>query len=197
MPGNAHDNSATAPRWRWWRIDATALSICAALTLVVYLLGVDPLVRAQADRVRQQRELDESAREADDLLAQLTSLKRELAITTQKLADSPLRLQPVSAVNQRIAMITELATQCELQLDQIQPGKAVPGTHYDMVPILLAGTGSYTRSAAFLHQLHTTFPDIGVTTFDLSGSPAEPSRPARFRFDLAWFAAPIDRVAPR
>jgi hypothetical protein len=112
----------------------------------------------------------------------------------QRLVESPLRLQPVSAVNQRLALITELASEQKLKLNEIQPGKAVHGNHYDTVPILITGSGNYRTVAAFLHRLHTTFPDTGVSAFSLSGSPATPDAAATFRFSLAWYAAPIDRI---
>jgi len=100
-------------------------------------------------------------------------------------------------VNQRLALITTLASQQQLQLNEIQPGQPTQGTHYDTVPIAIAGTGRYGTIAAFLHLLHTTFPDTGISAFTITGSPAQPDAPATFRFTLAWYAAPIERNPSR
>ena len=186
------DKSAVG--WRWWRIDVGGLGVCAALTLVMYVLAVEPLLAHRADMVDRQRELDVKNREASKLFLSLTSLKRELAIVQQTLADSPLRLQPTSAVNQRLALITSMAGEHELTLDEIKPGRPASGTHYDTVPIVLSGTGTYRTCAAFMHRLHQTFADVGVSAFTVSGQPANPEAPATFRLSLAWFAAPVGRA---
>ncbi len=181
----------------WLRIDAAGAGVCLALTLVVYALGVHPLVRQQSEMVQRERELQDRRKEAGDMAVALTNLRRELAVVEQSLVESPLRLQAVSAVNQRLALITKLASEQQLQLNEIQPGQSTRGTHYDTVPIAIAGTGRYRTIAAFLNLLHTTFPDTGVWAFSITGSPAQPDAPANFRFTLAWYAAPIQRGAGR
>lgn len=178
----------------WMKLDLTAIGVCLAMTLVVFVLGVQPLLSRKSDIARRQRELAESREQAQTLAASLTGLRRELAGVEHSLAASPLRLQPVSAVNQRLAMITQLAAQQQLTLNEIQPGKAASGTHYDTVPLVLTGSGNYRTLAAFLHRLHQTFPDTGVAAFALRGNPAAPQTPATFRFNLSWYAAPIDRI---
>jgi Tfp pilus assembly protein PilO len=178
----------------WLKIDAAGVGVYLALTLVVYCLGVQPLLARKADSAQRARELSEKRQKASGLVTTLTSLKRELATMEQRLAESPLRLQPMSAVNQRIAMITDLASQSQLTLNEIQPGKASHGTHYATLPIVLTGSGSYPTTAAFLHRLHTTFPDTGVASFTLAAIPTQPDVPATFKLDLAWYAAPIERI---
>lgn len=178
----------------WMKIDAAGLGVCLALTLVVYVMGVQPLIARKAEVVQRQRELDDRRQKADDLASTLTNLRRELALAEQSLAKSRLQLYPVSAVNQRLAMITDLASDHHLKLNEIMPGKPTNGTHYDTVPILITGSGNYGTIAAFLHRMHTTFPDTGVAAFSLAGNPAEPGAPATFQFSLAWYAAPINRI---
>ena len=66
-----------------------------------------------------------------------------------------------------------------------------------IVPIKLAGTGSYPDLARFLHSLRETFRDTAITTLKLTAQPAAPNPartsenvPAAFTIDLAWYAAP-------
>ena len=176
------------------KIDVIGLGVCLALTLTVYLVGVHPLVSRKSESIQRQRDLEDKRSEAADLVNTLTTLRRELAMVEQSLVESPLRLQAVSAVNQRLAKITELASSQKLSLNEIQPGQATHGTHYDTVPITIAGNGQYGTIAAFLHRMHTTFPDTGVSAFTVSGNPATPDSPASFKFTLAWYAAPINRM---
>ena len=181
----------------WLKLDAAGIAICLALTLVVYALGIHPLVTRQSELVQRERDLTERRKEANDMAVALTNLRRELAVVEQSLVESPLRLQAVSAVNHRLALITTLASQQKLQLNEIQPGQPTRGTHYDTVPIAIAGTGRYRTIAAFLNLLHTTFPDTGISAFNITGSRAQPDAPATFRFTLSWYAAPIHHSANR
>ena len=186
--------STHSTRHALWQIDLGGFAVCAAMMLVVYLLGVQPLLDRRADAESSRRALSEKRQESADVLSALTTAKRELAGVEQALADTPLRLQPMGAVNQRLARMTALASEAGLTLNEIQPGKAALGTHYATVPIQVAGTGRFPTIVAFLNRLHTTFPDTGVTSFTLSGAPATPSAPVAFRIDLAWHAAPIDKA---
>ncbi len=174
-------------------IDAAGLGFCLVLALLVYTLGVHPVISRKSGIVQRQRDLEDKREEAGELVTTLTNLRRELAMVERSLVESPLRLHAVSAVNQRLAMITQLASSQQLTLSEIQPGQPSHGTHYDTVPIAIAGTGNYRAIAAFLHRLHTTFPDTGVRAFSVKGNPAVPNSPATFRFTLAWYAAPIER----
>ena len=186
-------NESKSNRWRWWPMDVTALSLCLGLTLLVYVVGVHPLLSKQVESAQRRRDLHDQREKASDLQNTLTALKRELATVERTLAASPLRLEPTSAINRRLAQITDLAARCGLKLNEIQPGNVSPGRHYDNVPLVLSGAGTYGTCAAFLHQMHLSFPDMGVTAFAVGGDPTSGRTTAAFRFNLAWFAAPLDR----
>jgi len=185
---------ANSKKWRWWLIDVAALGLCLGLTVTVYFIGVHPLLTKQVESATRRRELREQRKEASDLQGTLASLKRELSTVERTLAQSPLRLEPTTAINQRLAQITDLAARCGLKLNEIQPGKAFPGRHYDTVPMVLSGAGTYHTCATFLHQLHLSFPDMGVTAFSVGGDPTSGQTTATFKFTLAWFAAPLDHA---
>lgn len=180
--------------WRWWPMDVTAIGLCLGLTALVYFTGVHPLLSRQVESAQRRNELKNQRDEASSLQTTLTLLKRELAQVEHTLSQSPLRLQPTSAMNQRLAQITELAARSGLKLNEIQPGKAVPGTHYDTVPLVLSGAGTYRTCASFLSEMHQSFPDMGVTAFSVGGDPTSGKSTAAFRFTLIWYAAPLDRA---
>ncbi len=62
------------------------------------------------------------------------------------------------------------------------------------MPLVLSGAGTYRTCAAFLHEMHLSFPDMGVTAFSVGGDPTSGQTTAGFRFTLVWFAAPLDRA---
>ncbi len=180
-----------------WQVDLSGFAVCAAMMLVVYLVAVQPLLDRRAEAEDRKQELAQRRQESSDVLAALTSAKRELAVVEQSLAETPLRLQPMGAVNQRLALMTNLASEAGLTLNEIQPGKAALGTHFATVPIQVTGSGRFPTIVAFLNRLHTTFPDTGVTSFSLSGTPATPRAPVTFKVDLAWHAAPIEKAVAK
>lgn len=188
-------NETNSKRWRWWPIDATAIVLCLGLTALVYFIGVHPMLSKQVESANRRSELREQRAEAGELQTMLTQLKRELAVVERTLSESPLRLEPTSAINERLAQITDLAARSGLKLNETQPGKTSPGRHFDTVPIVLSGAGTYSTCSAFLHQMHLSFPDMGVTSFSIDGDPTTGQSTASFRFTLAWFAAPLDRPA--
>ena len=175
-------------RWKWWKLHAIGAATCIAMTMFVYFAALQPLVRHQVEWDAKTRELAEQRQRAADLAQTLTDMRGQLAVAQDAIAASPLQLQPVSQINQRLARLTTLATDCGLQIDQIQPGEAAVGAWYQTVPIAVAGVGSYRTCAAFLHRLHTTSADVSVWSFDLSRPNPDGDSIASFRVDLAWYA---------
>ncbi len=179
-----------ASKWKVWHIDAAGAGICAVLTGIAVLVVVMPVVRKQTDHaalradVAQQRQLAAQFDESERLL------RRELEAVQEELASSQLHLQPTMYLNTRMALIVEVASATGIVIDETRSGTVKVGPRYQTVPIHLSGTGSYSDSASFLHQLHLTLPDTGVVGLELSGKPDKPDTPATFRFDLIWYAAP-------
>ncbi len=184
-------------RWQCWHVDALGAGICAVLTGIAVLMVVMPVVRKQSDQaalradVNQQRQLAARFDESQRLL------RKELDFVREELASSQLRLQPTQYLNTRMALIVELASGSSIVIDETRSGTVKAGPRYQTVPIHLSGTGSYSDSASFLHQLHLTLPDTGVVGFELSGKPDNPETPATFRFDLIWYAAPARAAVPQ
>jgi Tfp pilus assembly protein PilO len=172
------------------KMDAAGLAVCALLTLAGYVVGFQPVYQAHRERTARQRELADSRAKVNDTGDALAQLKRELTQTQRAVADSPLRLQAVSQINQRLAGLTELAARAGLAMDQVQPGPPVHGKRFDTVPIHIIGSGTFPTCAKFIHLLHSEHHDTGVRSFSLSGHPASPDAPATFQCDLSWYAAP-------
>ena len=165
--------------------------VCAALTGAAYLLGIRPAMARHDDQQSRQAELKAARHKASSLAAVRNNTLAQLAETNKALENLPLRLEPVSGVNQRLLRLTDLATrECLLTIDEMRSGAVADGPDYQTVPILIAGSGTFPACAKFLHQLRKTFPDTAVRSFETTNNSASPDAPvATFQFDLVWHAA--------
>lgn len=165
--------------------------VCAVLSASAYFLGVRPAVARHDEQASRQSEWKAARQKAANLVGVRNGTAAQLAEVTRALENLPLRLEPASNVNQRLARLTDLATkECQLTIDEMRSGAVVDGADYQTVPILIAGSGTYPACAKFLHQLRTVFPDTAVRSFETINNSASPDAPAAtFQFDLVWHAA--------
>lgn len=183
MPGRSTHQRAR-------RTDAVGLGFCAALTVAAYLVIVNPMIRSESERAAAQAHVDELRERVVSLDGSRRQLRTQLDSARQQVAASHVQLQSSEFLNSRLALIVELASTSGIEIYQSRPGRMVDTPRYQAVPISLAGVGSFTDCAAFLHRLHDTLADTGVVAFELTGKPETPNAMASFRFELVWYAAP-------
>jgi Tfp pilus assembly protein PilO len=174
---------------KWWRLDAAGIVGIALITAAIYFFALKPSLDANADFVLQRAKLSDRKQESTRLAGVLKDQRTQLEKVREVAAASSIQLHPTSHLNERLADITQLATDCGLQVDEIQPASVIRGARYEQVPIQVAGHGQYKTCADFLHKLHAKFPDTGVTTLELDGRSPE-AKNRTFRFQLVWFASP-------
>ena len=175
------------------QLDAMAMAVLLAVTAIVYFFGFSPLLERHALVNRQQQELGSVREKLSESQRILADLHQQSIVAAQQLEASPLRLQPVSSLNQRLALVSDLAMQGGAALDDLQPGKSSAGSRYDALPIHVAGTGSFPAFTALLHRIRAEFPDTGIRTFELSGNPQEEAAKAKFSVELLWYTEPLNR----
>ncbi|MEM9881344.1 MAG: GspMb/PilO family protein [Planctomycetota bacterium] len=174
------------PSWAVW---AGGVALSAALTALAYggLVGPSHDRQRQTDAMRA--ELAEQAVETRRLEAGANALARSLEATRRELADQPRRLGDRRALNQRIADLIELAGDHGLEVLQLEPGPAEPGTHFTLVPLRLEAEADFAQHLSLLDTLHRVAPDLAVAGLSLRTEPrAEASRP-RAEVRLVWFTA--------
>ena len=178
-----------------WKVDALGVVALAALSGLAYWLGVSPMLERHARIEARQIELNTAHRKSAETLHQLADIKTQLVATRKELSAAPLRLEPASLLNHRLALVTDLVSQSGAGLDDIQPGRPGGGSRFDMLPIRVAGTATYGTFTALLHRLRADFPDIGVSSLDVAGNPQDPTGSAKFGLDLIWYTQPA-KAAP-
>ncbi|MDH3583144.1 MAG: type 4a pilus biogenesis protein PilO [Phycisphaerae bacterium] len=183
-------SDAAKTSWKRWHVDVAGLVVCGLISLGFYFVSFQPILKLKAERVSAQAELKRLHLEADQRTATLTRLRDHLAKIQQAVKTTAVQLQPVSHLNQRVSEVTALAAECGLKVDKIQPGNTRRSERFEMVPIQMAGIGSYASAARFLHRLHGTFRDTGLASFQLNASPEAAEGRTTFNLQLTWYAAP-------
>lgn len=172
-----------------WRVDAGGALFCVGISLLGYFAAVRPLMQQSTDLTAQQHEVATQRQRVSQLAASDFAHRKRLELVRGALSEHEVKLRSTDHVNRQIAELTELTGECGLEVEDIQVGEVLRGGRYDIVPITLSGSGGYDKSAVFLHKLSGSFPDTGVESFEVSGSPAEPKATGKFRFGLFWYAS--------
>lgn len=171
--------------WRWWRVDAVGLGVCAAMTLVVYLAGVRPLMLEQQQRAAKQAELIEASKQVAQMESAAGQQQARLVDMRRRLDGSRIHLEPASQLNHRLAGLNDLAAEAGLAVEQLQPQAMITNEHVQVIPIEVHGAGGYPACMTFLQLVHARFADMGVAGLDLTAAGE-----GRFRMSLMWYTAP-------
>lgn len=171
-----------------WHVEIMGVGLLGLLSLAAFLVIVRPISHAAIARDATQSELADQRTLAAQIQDVRKQLKQEIELVQQAREASWVHLEPVKLLNARMAKIVDVAAAQNLVIDESWSREAESGEQFQMIPINVSGTGSYSDCAAFLHELHERLHDVRVTAFELSGNP---SSPAQFQFDLVWYAAPI------
>lgn len=180
---------------RCWHIDVLGLLACALLTGVAYVAVVSPVLQKHSERSALRAQLAEKHDRTISLSQMERQLGGQVAQLREDLALSEVRLEPPQYLNTRMALIVELASATGIVINETRAGEVRPGERYQTVPIFISGSGSYSKSAAFIHVLRNRLPDTGVVGFELSGNPGRAGATGAFRFQLIWYVAPASADA--
>ena len=173
-----------------WKIYVCGAVAAALLSAGAYAFGVRPAVARYNEHLDRQAELKAAKQKASNLVGTLNNSRTQLAAVTEILGTQTLRLEPASTINQRLSRLTGLANASDLKIDEMRPGAITDGAEFKTVPILIAGSGTYTSCAKFLRELRKKFPDTVVRSFETTSNSSSPDLPAAtFQFDLVWHTA--------
>ena len=173
-----------------WRIDGPAALAAVGLTALALWGSARPILASRAEARAALAQLDEAVDSARRVRADRADLESALSAMQRELASREWNPEPTSELNQRLAKITALASECGLSIDQLTPGGATPAARYTAVPLRLTALGDFRSAAAFLARLRRDFPDTGVVGLRASATPKRSEARAECAVDLVWFAAP-------
>jgi Tfp pilus assembly protein PilO len=176
---------------QWWRLDACGLAGILLLTLLAYFAILRPLGNDRAELGALRTETEEAQSRLVAIESAASRRSDDLARTEQMLNASRVNLQTVDQLNRRLAVIVEEASGSGLSIHESVAGDARSGKRHETVPVDLSGKGSYESCAEFLHRVYENLPDVEVLSIELTGRPGTRGAHASFRFELAWYAAPM------
>ncbi|HZL38512.1 MAG TPA: GspMb/PilO family protein [Tepidisphaeraceae bacterium] len=172
-----------------WQIHGAGIAACAALSALFWFVLVAPALGKHHHQSAMVEQLAARQLEAQRSRADLEASQHELSSMNEAVSQGRLTLQPASTVNARIAKLADLAGACGVTLDEVRPAPPADAAHFQTVAIRVAGTGSFPACAAFLHQLHAAFPDIGVQSFNADNPTPGPASPKlALKLELVWYA---------
>jgi len=175
-------------------VHGIAAALCAVALAAAWFGSIGPAIASRAAAQAQRAAIAAQDEQADQLRNRVVVLERRLGQVIQEERASPLRLEPISRINRRLSEVSELAAASGLDLSQVKPGQVVRTSRFEVVPIELAGRGSYRACATFLHGAHEAFPDMGVAKVQIDRRLNSAESDADFAFTLAWYAAPSGRA---
>lgn len=179
-----------ADRSIFLRIDLAGVVACLCLSGAAYFVGVRPLLAVREQRAEQEQSLRTAVEQSNSLVSSTRALRTQLSNAQTALAKVEIALQPATSINERAAELTALASDCQVEMQAIQPGSITNGGRFAQIPIQMAASGNYRAIAQFLHRLRERFPDIAVHTFELSATPEEATPIASFNVQLIWYVQP-------
>ena len=171
-------------------LDLGGIVTLLALSAMFYFLALWPLLDRQSVRQAQNAQLAAKRQQAAQMNSQLASTRARVVAARELAGKSAIQLQTTQQLNQRTSEMMKVADACGLQVHEIHPRPAISRDRFDVIPIQLAGMGSYGACARFMHDIHETFPDTGINAFDLEGNSQAAGQPANFRFTIWWHTAP-------
>ena len=184
-----------SPRLTLWQMDIAAIALCAGMSLLAYFVGLAPILEHRARRAAQNEQWVSCRKDLSRLSNMVLSLNRCLTTTREELARCEVRLESEDQINTRVAHLTGLLSECELQVDTLATGQVLAGAQYNLIPIAVQGRGGFVQALSFLHRLGSVLRDAGAVQFNLSGDPSKSGEPGGFRIDLFWYTAPKGRAS--
>lgn len=175
-------------RLKIWQIYTVGGLVCAAATAIAWFALAAPTLGQLSERRDRQAQLNESRHKAVNLAHDLADARKEMKVLSGQLASNAIELQPASQVNQRLAALTNLATQNGLSLNELRPGAPSETNRYQVLPIHLTGAGDYPSCAAFLHGLHDAYTDVGLSSLEaLNSDSSGATSGLNFQIELVWY----------
>ena len=171
------------------RIHLPAVGVCVLLTAIAYAAGIRPQLAAAVRHADQADVIAEHDKKNQAMQATLDRLRQKWDSRAMDLGDHPPSLRPAAQLNQHLAAITDIASQAGVNVHRIQPDAPTHAHLYDVIPIRVAGTGTYRSSALFVMELHRRCPNTGITRMNLVSRNHQHGDQVEFDLGLAWYTS--------
>lgn len=187
-------NNLRLDRFRLWQIDVAAIAFIIMASLATYSFEVVPSLARHNAAIAKQHELEGRRIRKQELEATLQRMQRRKTASEQFVSGSGFALKALSRMNDRIALLGEMASAAGLQVEGFEPARPETSGLLIATDIRLSAKGSYPDVERFLATLHTKLPDSVVVSFELSAQPAAKEPLAAIIIHMMWHATPDDSL---
>ena len=170
-------------------VHVVGVVICILISVIGFAVGVFPVVQARAQLKDDRHELSLRREMLADYEEKIDRVNQRIDELQKEVTATAVVLQDLTVLNQQLARLASLASQCGLIVHGVVPGEVMITTRCRLVPIRLTGQGGYQAAATLLRRFHELFLDIHVDGFELISDPQSTSLTKNIQFDLMWFAA--------
>jgi Tfp pilus assembly protein PilO len=177
-------------RWCTLRIDGAALAGLCFLSVVAFFLQVKPLLTERHESVQLAQNLLDAEQRLNDGKHVHQKAVAELDAVKGALAKVEVSLESVQQLNARLTRLTQIATDSQLTIDVLEPGKTTVDGAYAGVLMRLSGRGPYRACTRFIQKIDHQMPDVAITGLDLTSNSGAQEQIVSFSIDLAWYARP-------
>jgi Tfp pilus assembly protein PilO len=135
-----------------WRVALFGIAAIIVLTGIAYFTEFAPIVHDRETFAQSTAELTAKQQTLDHLQGFTHKAEQQIKTLTDQ-QGTELKLQPAEQLNDRISMISSIATEQGLVLESTEPGNAVLQQRYSTVAIRITGHGGFRQCVKFLRQL--------------------------------------------
>jgi Tfp pilus assembly protein PilO len=168
-------------------VDASGAGVCIVLTILAWVFVVAPLRQAMRDHIRREQVRMQRSMDANSRADAARAVAARLDELRQQLASYSIALESSSAVNGRVAVLSDLATEYGLDVEMLAVQGTRPGPEYTLVPIQMKGTSEFRSILQFMHALSDKMPNTGISSFALKSEHSNRAD-VSIDLDLVWYA---------
>jgi type IV pilus assembly protein PilO len=142
--------------------------VIVVLTLLNFLLLVQPVEAKIAATVNQQRELDAKYAEKRDLAENLNERKREMEVLEQKLTEALTELPEKKELEELLAQLNDIGRKSGLEIARVEPGVETASGFFARIPVKMVVSGNFHEVAMFLQEVSNMRRIVNVNELGLT-----------------------------
>ena len=170
-----------------WHALGTACVI--GFTAAIWFAGIQPLSASANQQTAEIKQRQQTQRQAIDLAKAVEQL-RQAVQTHRAMAPEALPIRAYqNEQNQRINQLIQLTEAHGVNIESLTPETAKAHRSYVQIPIEISGTAPYPAFVDLLGDLHQTFPDMRIDSFELTSNEDDETI-NQVKLTLVWFVLP-------
>jgi Tfp pilus assembly protein PilO len=174
--------------------DCCGAGATVAIVAAAVAFGIIPLRKAAKLSVAQAAELHDQLTQLDGVSKKVTQVQADLDKTQARLAAAESRLPSTGAMDDFMRQVAKVAEDSGLQVDGISPQQLVDAGDYNIMPVTIAGVGSFDNCYNFLTGLRkmnrlTRLDDLTIEQSEPGNDPTKGAGQCRISVAISTFMA--------